>query len=324
MLSIVSMQPLNVGAVDLNLLVALRALLGERHVTRAAARMGLTQPAMSHALGRLRAVLGDPLLVRSRGGLQLTPRAAALVEPLERLLHDADALLAPPERFDPATSTRRFRIATSDYMEIVLMPALLERLGREAPLVELVFVRQGGRGVSQLDSGEVDLLLVPPSRSSEGSSIFTQRVLEEKFVCVVRADHPTVGKKMTLERYLELGHVLVSPGGTRAGIVDDALAKHGLARRIAVVVPHFLVAPFLVERTDLVLTLAARIARSLAPAVKLRSLAPPDELDLPGFEIRLVWHERDHADPAHAWLRALVQSVAKSIGDERAVSGRRR
>ena len=118
---------------------------------------------------------------------------------------------------------------------------------------------------------------------------------------------------MTLERYLELGHVLVSPGGARGGIVDDALAKLGKNRRVAVVVPHFLVAPFLVDRTDLVLTLAARIAKSLAASVNLRALPPPSELDLPGFDIRLFWHERDHVDPAHVWLRAQIAAVAKSL-----------
>jgi DNA-binding transcriptional LysR family regulator len=197
-------------------------------------------------------------------------------------------------------------------MEIVLMPGLLERLGREAPNIDLVLVRPGGHGMSQLDEGEVDLSLLPPV-AMERSGIYVQHVLHERFLCVVRADHPRVGKKMTLERYLELGHVLVSPGGSRGGIVDDALAKLGKTRRVAVIVPHFLVAPFLVERSDLVLTLAARVAKSLAPAVNLKVLAPPPEIELPGFDVRLCWHERDHVDPAHAWLRAQIAAVAKSL-----------
>lgn len=311
------MHAVNVAEIDLNLLVALQALLTERHVTRAAARMGLTQPAMSHALARLRETLGDPLLVRTKTGLQLTPRAVALVEPLARVLAGAGELLAPPQGFDPKTSTRRFRIATSDYMEIVLMPALLELLGREAPGLDVVLVRHAGKGVDQIEDGTADLIMIPPDRLDRRSAaIFAQRILAEKFVCVVRVDHPRIAKSakaLTLDRYVELPHVLVSPSGGGAGIVDDALAKVGKTRRVAVVVPHFLVAPFLVERTDLVLTLAARIARSLAPAVNLRSLAPPPELDLPGFEIRLLWHERDHADPAHTWLRERIAAVAKTL-----------
>jgi DNA-binding transcriptional LysR family regulator len=307
------MHDMNIGAIDLNLLVALQALLTERHVTRAAARMGLTQPAMSHALARLRATLDDPLLVRSKGGLQLTPRATSMLEPLERLLHDAAGLLATPTAFDPSTSTRRFRIATSDYIEIVLIPKVLEELGRQAPRVDVdLLLLKDGHGIDALEEGEVDLLLIPPGVVDRPhASIMSQRVLSEKFVCVVRADHPTVGRKMTLERYIELGHILVSPRASRGGIVDDVLAKIGLTRRVAVVVPHFLVAPFLVEKTDHVLTLAARIAKSLAPAVKLKALPPP--IDLPGFDINLVWHERDQADPAHAWLRTLFTQVAKSI-----------
>ena len=136
--------------VDLNLLYALRSLLAEKHVTRAAARMELTQPAMSHALARLRAQLADPILVRARGGLQLTPRAAALVEPLERVLHRRPSSVCSPRSkdFDPATSTRRFRIAASDYVEIVLWPMLLERIGREAPHVDIMLLRHDGYGVS--------------------------------------------------------------------------------------------------------------------------------------------------------------------------------
>ena len=121
----------------------------------------------------------------------------------------------------------------------------------------------------------------------------------------------TVGKRMTLEKYLELAHVLVTPRGGRTGIVDDALVKIGRTRRVAVTVPHFLVAPFLVERSDLVVTLPSRIGHALAPAVKLRALPPPLELDVPGFDIRLVWHARDHVDRAHAWLRALITTVTK-------------
>jgi DNA-binding transcriptional LysR family regulator len=310
MICISIMHTANIGAIDLNLLVALQALLTERHVTRAAARMGLTQPAMSHALGRLRTTLGDPLLVRGQSGLQLTARAASLVDPLDRLLRDASALLAAPT-FDPKTSTRRFRIATSDYMEIVLMPRFLEHLSEEAPNIDIVMVRHA-QGTAQLDEGEADLMMVPPG-PLERSDTRAQRILDEKFVCVVRADHPTVGKKMTLDRYVELGHVLVSPRGDGVGLVDHALAKVGRTRRVAVVVPHFLVAPFLVERTDYVLTVAARIARSLLPAVKLKLLPVPAELDLPGFDVRVVWHERDHADPAHAWLRTRIATVARSI-----------
>lgn len=300
--------------IDLNLLYALQALLAERHVTRAATRMGLTQPAMSHALSRLRAQLSDPILVRARGGLQLTPRAAGLVEPLARMLSEVGTLLEPPGEFNPATSRRLFRIAASDYIEIVLWPRLLERISREAPSVDIALIRHDGHGVGAVEDGKADFLLVPPSELERGgTAILSQRVLSEKFVCVVRKDHPSIGKRMTLEKYLALPHVLVSPRGGRAGNVDDALTKIGRTRRVAVTVPHFLVAPFLIERSDFVLTLPSRILAAMLPVVKVRALAPPPELPLPGFDIRLVWHERDQLDPAHAWLRSLIAAVAKDV-----------
>src|SRR4051794_4944912 len=172
--------------IDLNLLVALQALLAERHVTRAAARVGISQPAMSHALARLRATLNDALLVRSRGGLQLTPRGAALVEPLDRVLGGVSAIFSKPAAFDPKTSTRRFRISGSDYAEIVLLPGVLERIAREAPHVDVVLLRHDGRAVDALEDGSADILMVPPGVvNGEGRAILSQRILEERFVCVV-------------------------------------------------------------------------------------------------------------------------------------------
>jgi DNA-binding transcriptional LysR family regulator len=308
------MHHVHIGDLDLNLLVALRALLTERHVTRAAARVRLTQPAMSHALARLRAVLGDPLLVRTRSGMTLTPRAEALAEPLERLLGDLSKLLAPPERFDPSRATRTFRVATSDYVELVLMPAVLAHAWKEAPNVNVQLRSFDMPGLELLDQDRADVVIAPASiaKGSRGGML-VQHLLNERFVCVVREDHPTVGRRLSLDQFLALPHALITPGGSAGGIVDSALAKLGRRRRIAVEIPHFLVAPFLVEKTDVVLTLAERVARALAPSVRLRVLSPPPELDLPGFEVSMLWHERHRADPAHAWFRSVIAGVAKKI-----------
>ncbi len=308
------MHTVNVAELDLNLLVALRALLTEQHVTRAASRVGLTQPAMSHALARLRGVLGDPLLVRTRSGMALTPRAKELVEPLDRILDDVARLVAPPEAFDPARSTRTFRVGTSDYVELVLMPAVLSRIWREAPNVNVHVRALGGRALDDLEEGRMDVALGPLAVSGGKSShVRFQKLMAERFVCVVRQDHPSIGKRLTLSQLVALPHALISPGGSTGGIVDAALAKLGKRRRIAVEVPHFLVAPFLVEKTDVILTLAERVASALAPAVRLRVLRPPPELALPGFDVSLVWHERHQADPAHAWFRNIVATVAKEL-----------
>lgn len=305
------MHDVHLSRLDLNLLVALQALLAERHVTRAAARVGLTQPAMSHALARLRGVLDDPLLVRTRDGLVLTPRAEELRPPLDRVLAEVQTLFAPAARFEPATARRTFRVVSSDYVELALMPAVLARVWKEAPGID-VHLTSSPAALESLEDDRVDLAIVPPVGETR-SGFYVQRILSERFVCVVRTDHPSVKRRLGLAQFLALPHALVAPRGEAGGIVDDALAKLGEARRVAVRVPHFLVAPFLVERSDLVLTLAERVARSLAPSVKLRVVAPPKELDLPGFTIALYWHARHHADPAQAWFRALVADVARTV-----------
>ena len=308
------MQATNLEGLDLNLLVALRALLAERHVTRAAARVGLSQPAMSHALGRLRELLGDALLVRTPGGMQPTARAEAMTVPLERALEDLGRVLASPEPFEPGRSTRRFRIATNDYMELVLFPRLLARLWREAPGIDVRVPNIGARSNEELAESRIDLAMGVGGQFGSPDppqGIRMQRLVSDRFVCVVREGHPTVKKRLSLDEFVSLPHALVAPRGESGSIVDTALASMGLKRRVAVEVPHFLVAPHVVRETDVILTLAARVAESLGPLLGLRQLAPPIELQ--GFSMSMVWHERQHADPAHAWLRGLIAAVAKTL-----------
>lgn len=314
MVYISTMQAPNLAGLDLNLLVALRALLAERHVTRAAARIGLSQPAMSHALGRLRELLGDPLLVRTPSGMQPTARAEAMTVPLERALDDVARLLASPAPFEAARSTRRFRIATNDYMELVLFPQLLARLWGEAPGVDVRVRNIGARVSEELAEARLDLAMgvVPQFGDPHPApGIHVQRLVSDRFVCVVRDGHPTVKKRLSLDEFVAMPHALVSPRGESGSVVDTALARLGKKRRVAVEVPHFLVAPHVVRETDVILTLAARVADSLGPLLGLRRLAPPIELD--GFSMAMAWHERQHADPAHAWLRALITTVAKAL-----------
>jgi DNA-binding transcriptional LysR family regulator len=315
------MHDTNLAALDLNLLVALRALLAERHVTRAAGSIGLSQPAMSHALSRLRALLDDPLLVRTSDGMQPTARAQAMTVPLERALDELQRLLAAPSPFDPARSARRFRIATSDYVELVLLPRLLGAIWSDAPAVDVSVEALDPRGVEQLAEGRFDVAISvlvhftgDTSRDEADAEpppgIRVQKLFSDRFVCVVRDGHPRVKKRLSLDDFLDLPHALVAPRGGGTGVVDLALARLGKKRHVAVEVPHFLVAPHVVAETDLVLTLAERVARKLAPSLGLRQLAPP--LELQGFSTWMAWHERQHADPAHAWLRKTIKSVAKS------------
>ena len=300
---------MNISAINLNLLVALDALLKERNVTRAARRTGVTQPAMSNSLAQLRELFDDPLFRRERHGLDPTPRALAL-EPLvaQGLACFQSALAAP--RFDPATDTRKFVLAASDYVELVLLPPLLRELGRVAPGVELEVRPWGLHEVPDaLAKGEADLMIgyfdELPARHRE------EQLFEEEYVCIVRKAHPRVRGKLTLERYLELGHVLVSQRSDSPGSVDRALAKLGKRRQVALRVSHFLMVPVLVAETDLIAALSRRAAEPFADALGLRLLPPP--LALPRSRIRHVWHEQMDADPGHRFLRELIRTVAKEV-----------
>lgn len=298
--------------IDLNLMRVLDALLAERHVTRAARRLGLSQPAVSHALARLRALLGDPLLVRGTGGgLVPTARAEALGPPLRRALEGLVEALREPGGFDPATARRTFRVGASDYAELVLLPRLAARLGREAPAVSLWVQALQGDGDAELASGELDMLIGLPRGKDRAAGCHERRLFRESFTCVVRAGHPAASQRLTLARYCALPHLLVAPRGKPGSLVDDTLAASGHSRRIALAVPHFLVAPHVIAASDLVATLATRVVATFAPSFGLVQLAPP--LELPGFSMSLVWHERAHHEPASRWLREALLGVAAEI-----------
>lgn len=307
------MHEVNIATVDLNLLVALRALLRERHVTRAARSIGLSQPAMSHALGRLRELFADELLVRTPRGMQPTPRAEAIAPALSRALEDVARIVSPPEKFDPARSRRSFTILADDYTELVMLPKLLARLWAEAPGIDVRVRPQHAGWLDDLLEGRADIAAIPGVRTAASGSVVVQKVLHEDYVCVVRADHPRVKKKITLADYLALPHALIAPRGESGSVVDSALGRLRRTRRVAVEIPHFLVAPHVVRATDVVLMLAERVATVMAPPFELRVLAPPPELGLTGFDVSLAWHERQRNDDAHAWLRRHWLAVAKDV-----------
>jgi DNA-binding transcriptional LysR family regulator len=302
------MQEVHLAGVDLNLLVALDALLETRHVTQAAKRIGLTQSATSHALGRLRELLGDPLLVRAGAVLVPTPRALELAPEVRAILASIRRTLSPAA-FDPSTAARTFTIATADYIELVLLPSLVAELGRTAPLVDLV-VRPPPEPAG-LATGELDLAI--GVGVTDAPSIQRRKLFVDRLACVVREGHPVLRGRgrarrerpsLDLERFLGLGHVFITVYGTRGGAVDDALAKKKMKRRVVAMVPSFLAAPAIVAESDLVLTMPARLAASLAPAYGLRILEPPIELG--EYEVTMYWHARMQRDPAHVWLRQLV------------------
>jgi len=300
---------MNIGAVNLNLLVAFDALFEEQSVTRAARRAGVTQPAMSNTLAQLRTLFGDTLFVRHRTGLNPTARAKELAEPIRKGLQLLQAALAG-QSFDPATSERRFVLATSDYVELVLLPALLRRLSKQAPGVKLALRPWGlHQAPPELARGEVDLMLgfydkLPPHHHE-------QPLFGDEYVCVVRRKHPTVKSKLTLAHYLQLSHVLVSAQADGLGSVDRALSALGKQRRIGARVSHFLTVPVLVAQTDYVAALDRRVAEVFAGPLGLKLFPPP--LKLPKGTIGQVWHDQQHSDAGQCWLRSLIADVASEL-----------
>lgn len=291
---------------DLNLLKTLDALLEAKSVTRAAKRLGLSQPATSHALGRLRDSLGDPLLVRVGAELVLTQRAEQLREPVKETLRRAEAVLSTPEGVLPAKLTRSFSMSLADYTELAILPKLTERLSVEAPGVSVTCKPHLWNPLEALSSGnELWLGVNPPDQPG----LVVQRLFSDSYLCLIRKDHPLARRKVTLKQFLELRHVQIAPGGQPGGPLDDALADRGLARTVAVRVPHFLVAPLLLSKSDLVLTAPTRVVAWFAEFAGLHVFEPP--LRVPGFTVQQAWLARDHADPTHRWFRSLVKDSSR-------------
>lgn len=303
------MHAVHLETLDLNLLHLLDALLAERSVSKAAARVGLSQSAASHALRRLRAHLDDPLLVRTAQGMALTERAQRMREPLRRALEDLAHALAPPPAFSPATEKRTFFIIAADYAQCVLLPPLLRALEASAPDITLTILPFTDAIERELSERRADLALVVQYDPHPGLCV--QAVLRERLLCVVRRDHPQIQDDLTLDAFLRLRHVRIAPRGRAGSVVDSALDAGGHTRRVSVSVPNFLSAPYLVARTDLVVTLAERLARQLAAWLPLRLFEPP--LPLPGFTLSMLWDAQLDADPASRWLREQIRLVAKGV-----------
>ena len=293
------------SGIDLNLLMALDALLSEHHVTRAARKVGLSQSAMSRALARLRDVFGDPLLVRGQRGMLPTARASALRAPLAAALQHLERVFRERDTFEPSQAIRRVRILGEDYAEAVLMPGLLARIRREAPGVDLDLAPRGSDPAASLRSGDADLLI---GVAADYPGLYRQELFSEDFACLVRSGHPQIRERISLKQYCALGHIVVSVRPEFPGPVNAALEARGLSRRVVLRLAHFVAAPWIVAETDLVLTLARRLAQRYAESLSLRLVSPP--LALRRFVVQMDWHERSSHDPAHQWLRRVVNEEA--------------
>lgn len=290
-------------ALNLNLLLALEALLQEVNVTRAARVAGVTQPAMSRSLAQLRDLMGDALLVRVGNEMRLTPRAERLWPALSRALGDLERLVIEGQAFDPQLASGELRVATGDYLAALLGPPLLGLLGREAPRLALRVEPLDVRHIARTLEEGADIAIGPKVPVEGG--VASEALFEDRFACLVRADHPVVGARLSLRRYLALSHVVISPTGAGQSVADRRLLEGGHApRRIVARVPSFLVAPLYVAETDLVLTAPACSLRSAARWLPVRVVRAP--LDLEPLEMRMYFDRRRGDDPRLTWLRQAV------------------
>jgi DNA-binding transcriptional LysR family regulator len=300
---------MNLSSLDLNLLVALDALLAEGHVGHAAKRIGLSQPATSHALHRLREITGDPLLVRAGARMQLTPRAEGLRAPLAEALHQVRSLFVE-DRFDPATSARRFALMMPDHVVDLVMPPLLERIGAAAPEIRLDVTPWKGPSVLNADlARSVDLVI---ACVDEGFSGFhRQRLFADTEAVTVRRGHPLGARLKRMETFLDAAHVAVIGRGQREDPMDTWLREKGIRRRIALAVPGYLQALHVVARTDLVAFVPRRLIEALADALSLIVVLPPID---PGTYEEFLFHPlRASADPGSIWLRKHALQIGRML-----------
>ena len=300
---------MNLRELDLNLLRTLDVLLEEQQVSRAALRLGVSQPAVSHALGRLRRHLGDPLLVRRGQEMVLTPRASELAGPLRQILASIRQLTGPA-RFDPARAQGRLRIATTDYGLAIVMPQVLAGLARQAPGLSIVYSPISGEMFEQLETGFLDLCLTGQASCRD---LQVEVLFQERFVLATRTGHPLVGQPVTVERFLAWPHVLVDVIHSRLHGIDERLAAMNLQRHVAMRMPSFLAATYFARDSDLVVPIPERIATLQAQALGLAIHQPPPELDLGAYDYVQAWHPRRTDDPLHQWLRQLVRQAGERV-----------
>ncbi len=297
---------------DLNLLLAFDALMTHRSVTRAASQLFISQPAMSHALNRLRQGFDDPLLVRTPQGMQPTPRALSLHGAVRQALQLLEQQFSEEPRFDPATSTRRFSISTTDYVECVLIPPLIARLRQCAPGVQIeILILRDTVPEAELASGAIDLVLGFDEYMSVPGHLSRETWLTEPLVALVRTDHPQIGEQLSLHELITTPHVFHSPLGTRESIVDQYLATQGLQRTIPVNSQSYMSAAAIVSQSDHLLVLPQRVAELLCGNGRLRPVQLPAEM--PAYHLNCVWHPWQDRQPAQCWLREQMRALAASL-----------
>ena len=308
------MREIDLRGIDLNLLVVLDALLEERHVTRTAQRLGLSQPATSSALKRLRRLLGDPLLMREGNHFELTERAIQTQEPLRKALESLQAAISKSDPFDASQYHGFVRLAATDHVMLVLLPPLEHALSEEAPGMELEV-----HPLTHLDppalarSDELDLAIGTFGRRLS-TRLRRLHLFDEQMSCLLRSGHPALttaeGENLPIDQFLAYPHLKVTMTPEDPGAVDAALAKIGRERHVACQLPSFLAAPFIIQKTDFIVAMPSRVVDTFARLLELQSRMPPVNLR---FATEMVWHVRLDDSPSHIWFRDKVAQVASDL-----------
>jgi len=303
---------MDITKVDLNLLVVFDMLLRKQSVSRAAEALNISQPATSSALNRLRTMFADPLFIRATRGMQPTPRAQQLAEPLQHVLDRIKNDMLQQSSFDPASAKRRFVFNMVDVGELVFLPRLLKHLRAAAPDSDIITVSTPPDQLeAALQAGDVDLV-VGYFPNFQSASVYQQRLFSHTFVCVMRKDHPVVGEHITRKQFLDAHHAVVHPEGKSHELFERALAERGLQRRVVLRLPHYLAIPMIVAESDLIATVPYAVGQSFARMANIRLSRPP--FDVPAPDVKQFWHARFHNDPASRWLRRMVSSLFTATG----------
>lgn len=301
---------MNLRSLDLNLLLVFDAIYAERSISRAAHKLNLSQPAVSNALARLRERLQDPLFERNSQGMSPTPRAKVLKEPIHQALDLLERGLRSDETFEYASSNREFVIAVEDYGESVVLPRLMDWLAATAPDVRITIRPEPSNSLKDaMRDGQVDLALDYFVLSDHGFN--NKCVLTESLVSLTRQDHPGIGERLSLDAYLEQRHVVVMPRARTQPMIDLALSKRGLKRKISLVVPHFMSMPAVVQTSSMICTLPRRMAYLYSDHFRLKVHTVP--VHTPEFPVYLIWHDSFDADPGHQWLRNHLIGLCASL-----------
>ena len=313
--------------IDLNLFLVFDAVAREGNVTRAGKRLGLSQPAVSAALARLRNLIGDPLFVRTRSGMVPTQRASTLMEPVDQALGLIRQTLQEQSDFDPRQSSRAFNIQMIDMGEVVFLPQIIQLLRDTESRVSVNTVQPAGNHAEQIamfESGSINLALGYWPKFSARRGFYKERLFSESFACVARRNHPSIGRSLTLRQFVELPHLVIMTDGSSDGMVERSLSRSNVSRKIAARVPHFLAIPSILENSDLIATIPLGVAKVLAVRRRLKIMPAP--LEMPHFEVSQYWHKRFHREPGLTWLRGIVQNFFASrhgLHDGKQAIGRR-